>query len=271
MPIVMYSKPQHFSAAGGLPPFDFTEQTRSVDLAGNFGGERLENSTLNLLGIADTWTAMFWFKNNNQSGTNKVFRTAETGGVINLIDFSFITAGTFLVTLRNATSSIYKDYGWSALVSDTGNWHQVVITLDGATDTLTLYYDSSPTAPSSTSDPAVANPTDTARFVGLFGREGNDQQTLNGIGHQGALWDVVLDGDAVTSIFNGGDGSSFNLRENSGNYNSAANVQHWWRLGDDDSADSQIGADSGVASTLINVSDNQVGITVADDVVTDAP
>jgi len=83
----------------------------------------------------------------------------------------------------------------------------------------------------------------------------------------GAFWNVALSAAEITAVFNSGTGGAFDLGNDSGNYSSSANLQHWWRFGH---VASDIGGDSGKATVLIDMLQDAVNID-ATDIVVDAP
>jgi hypothetical protein len=69
------------------------------------------------------------------------------------------------------------------------------------------------------------------------------------------MWDVNLSAAAITSMYNGGRGSGFDLNKNSGSYVNSADLQHLWRF--DDSGDR--GKDLGNAAILKDIGVNAAG------------
>ncbi len=49
--------------------------------------------------------------------------------------------------------------------------------------------------------------------------------------HQLQLWNSVLGANEVASLYNNGAGSLVDASQNFGDYNSSANLVHWYRLG----------------------------------------
>lgn len=257
--------------------FDFSEDTRSVDFGGAGSDERLFNSTEQTLSFGASWSLMVWLKFDafNASQPTRVLlidRAGDNDNEIFMFHDESQANDPFQVFLRNQFGSTYKDYDWDNLFTpgDFGTWFQILITINSSGDVLTLYKDGSSVAASTETD-GTSSMTDQDRRIAVGSQAATNTDNFDGRMHSIAIWDVVLDADAATAIYNSGDGSNFNLRADSGNYTSSANLQHWWRLGFDNSEDAEIGADSGISSTLINISDNQENITVAGDVVEDAP
>ena len=91
--------------------------------------------------------------------------------------------------------------------------------------------------------------------------EGPRLITYSGLLGPFGVWDEVLDGAELRALTSGSFGAD--LTVNSGTYTSSANLQHWWRLGADDT---DIGAD--YAGT-INVGDDAT--VTSGNIVVDSP
>ena len=87
--------------------------------------------------------------------------------------------------------------------------------------------------------------------------------TWSGLLGASTMWDTAVIGAELGEVVSGTFG--FDLLVNSGTYTSSADLQHWWRLGQDDT---DVGADSGNAGLLFDV--NADGVN-ASGVVIDAP
>lgn len=87
--------------------------------------------------------------------------------------------------------------------------------------------------------------------------------TWSGLLGATTMWDASVTGTELGEVVSGTFG--FDLLTNSGTYTSSANLQHWFRLGRDDT---DVGADSGNAALLFDL--NADGVN-ASGVVIDAP
>ena len=115
-----------------------------------------------------------------------------------------------------------------------GNWHHVVGTIttngSGEDNTITLYIDGVARKTHSTGE---FNNTFTAHNkVIQFGRYIHGILYYNGGLDEVALWSNCLTSDEVVALYNSG--SPINLLADSGNYESASSLKHWWRFGDGD-------------------------------------
>ena len=255
----------HSIAAGA--PFD--DQQVSLDFDGS--NEYMLNNSNNTLDIANAWSVGVWWKTNDITAQDTIFRSQPSGSANMLI--ALVLRGDqandpINVSITGGVGET-KSYSWNSLVSN-NTWHFSLITWDGTT--LKLYHDGvDQGAPDSTSGDTSVTMTNTARRI-AFGTSlvvggGGLAGGFDGQIHSGGLWSVVLADAEITALYNLGEGAAFNWGSNSGSYTSSASLQHWWRLGFDSG---DIGADYGVSSTSIDVSVNAVNMD-ADDIVADYP
>ena len=242
------------------PPF--SPQLESVDLDGST--EFLANTTNNPLGIANAWTLSTVFKFDSFALGEAVitFPSAVAGDSFSSI--AMATSGTLglLVTVSDATgtptSSNQKQWRWNDVVSN-ATWVNVVVKWDGV-DLFMVVNGVDQGAPQTKFSDASITMADTARKVFIWA----DRSSVPaGAGNflYAALWDEVLTDAELLEAWNSGVAGAFDLGADSGNYASSANLQHWWRTCEDDA---DIGKDSGIASTLIDVLTNAVDISSAD-------
>lgn len=252
----------------------FESQGVSVDLNGSNEFLRSPNGTLS---IADQWTVMMWVKRTG-SGTSDEF-ILDTEGT------SFQQASAFVwqkefgvgnqsnlqVSVFDSGGTLFKQGIISGIMAS-GQWVQVALTFDGSAggDPLLAYVSGVSGNLSLTTDNTgtMDDPSTRAITIGAdpFG-SGNAEFRV----YQLAIWSSVLSSGEVGDIYNGGNPQAVDLNSNFGSYSSAASLEHWFRLGLDDSADSEIGRDWSESGNGRNVSDAQSNITIGDDVVADAP
>ena len=106
----------------------------------------------------------------------------------------------------------------SATVTDDTDWHHYVVTVSSGT--VVMYQDG--VAKSVTGDINGNNLT----IDSLGG--GGTSLGFNGKLYQVAIWNAVLDADAVTAIYNSG--VPIPLKEDKGNYDNSGNLIHLWRF-----------------------------------------
>ncbi len=213
-----------------------------------FGVDEELTSTSTTVGVADVWTVSIWVNRTNTPGTateSHIFKVSTSAG--GNADNSI----TFLLDRLNAEvprwrvnvydqSSGFQNMDWPVEPS-IGVWHNVVATWSGST--LIPYLDGVVVTPVNVSTPAVTQ-IDVARQV-FFSRDAPNSDIRI---HSTGLWNSVLTAAEILSIYNGGSGSQADLGVNFGSYVSAANLQHWWRLGF--AVEPDIGKDYGKASIL---------------------
>ena len=121
-----------------------------------------------------------------------------------------------------------KLYNSGSLLQD-GNWHHMLWTTEGASgasSSIKIYIDgdlkATQTQTSTYSD--VNTKLEIARY--------NPYNWYTGQMDEVAIWDVALDADAVTAVYNGG--QPIDLSSDDGDYDNSGDLQHWWRMGDGD-------------------------------------
>ena len=133
-------------------------------------------------------------------------------------------------TYRSATATLFRD----------GNWHHMVLTMSGSANL--MYVDGTVLASGSgqeklnyqqgaTSTGNVLLTTSGLDSIGI-GRRFFPTSPLNFTGNttEFAMWESVLDADAVTAIYNSG--KPFDLTNNRGNYDVAADLLYYYRMND---------------------------------------
>lgn len=243
---ILFTSPTPAASESHLKSIDFN----GVD-------EIMENTTENTIGIANAWSLMMWCKPTDTTFTVDapifVLDNATDLSVMSTSHIGSAAGDPFEVVLFGSTGTLFKDYLYNNLLVG-AVWQQIVLTWNGTT--LQLYKNASTVAPTSTPTNNAGTMTDTGRRVHI-----GDVGFWKGRMHSIALWSTALTAGNVTSIYNGGNGSAFDLSTVQG-----SSLQHWWKLG----KAGDIGGDSGIG-TAINVNANSVNITEADDAVTDSP
>ncbi len=230
---------------------------RSIDLDGTT--EFLEDSTTaSTMGFANAWTMNVWVRFAALPAVSpmRIFNV-QKAGAFNSIQLQAEVAGTFSAILEDSAAATFKVYTFGTTA--TATWFMVTLTWDGTT--LTTYVDGSVATPTKVTDLA-GTMTDTARFVRVGSLTGAAIELMDGLVFSPALWDTDLASAAVSTVYNAGSGSTFNLRANSGSYVSAgANLKHLWDWRDSAS----IGRDYGhISAGKFDLLNNSVGITAAD-------
>jgi len=239
----------------------FQAQTTSIEFNGV--DEQMESSTATL-GIANVWSIMVWMRRrgdaNGLANRNTIlFLDGDPSNSLSISSRGDLTGDPMRIRFTESTGLILlRDFDFTqGTFLPFDQWAQVILTWDG-TD-FTVYGDGVATTPTSSGFNA-GSMTDTTRTV-TIGENPNAPFPLSGFVHSVAIWDADIT-SAVAEIYNGGTASTFNLRTASFN----ANLQHWWRLGQDTT---DLGKDSG-KGTLIDVDENSTNIT-SDDIVSESP
>lgn len=242
------------------------EGAYSVDLNGV--DEFFFNTTNQPVGFANAWSVGVWLKPGAGAMTNnQVVVDIKLTGVNNVLFMTRGNAATGRIRWFNSasTGAGIKRYDWnSALTQDT--WQVHLATWDG-TDLLAYKDGVTLGSPDLTPIDTTGTMTNTVRNVALGGRI-TLLNPFEGRLHSCLVWDVALSPAEILTLNNGGNGAGFDPLADSGNYASSANLEHWWKLGRNGEA---LGTDFATAGTPINVGQNAQNITIADDIVQDAP
>ena len=135
---------------------------------------------------------------------------------------------------------------------------------DGASSSLDVYVDGVLVPFSGTPiDNRTDTMTNTPRSVRIAGFGGASDDRI----HSVAIWGAGLTGFDVTTLYNGGAGADPDYRVNSGTYDKAACLLHWWRLGFETG---NLGKDFGNYFPMVDVMEDNLDID-ATEVVSDFP
>jgi hypothetical protein len=251
----------------------FNEQRTSVDFNGT--NEYMADRTEQLKGYGAEWSMAFWCKPAAGSYTQRseIMVVRQLGAAPsdrryrrNLSLRGEVANDPFSVETYRGSGGVTKRYTWDGLLVQDA-WNFVVVTRTAIpAATITLYKSGVEMAPDGKAVDGNGTMADSARAV-FIGSGGEGLSFFTGRIHSTGIWGSLLSEAEALALFNGGDGRGFDWSSNSGNYISAANLQHWWRLGRDDM---DMGADSGNYALLADVDNDSVNITL-DDIVLDSP
>ena len=242
-----------------------TSHNTSIDFNGV--DERLENSTAQAIGIANTFSIMMWFRRrgdvNGLTLTNVPFEISGAGTInqIQLQSSGGVANDPFIVRMHTPfPSSIHKDHRFNLPFFPFDVWHHALLTYDGPGNLLRMYENGVLVTPSLGSFSLLSIPPmdDVApqRQV-IIGSSGSGAP-FSGFVHSVAVWDTLVD-SAIVELYNAGVASTFDL--NAASF--AGSLAHWWRLGFDPTDIGKDFAASGI-TPLINVGQNSVNIDVSD-------
>ncbi len=232
----------------------FATQEFSIEYDGGNGGSRMQGPS-SLLGIANTWTWLGWFASEDVTDAGGTLFNISGGNANRffVVQRGVAAGGTFDTSIQffsfDSGAVNIQNVHWRLLAGMQDDlWYQVVITWDGTAANRKLYWngvDQGP--PDVTTVNLDGTMTDTARVL-QFG--GGVSPNLDGRGAAVALYDKILGSAEVLETYADGQ-IDFNLGADSGNYASAANLQHWWETGK--TVSPFLGLDTGVSGALIDM------------------
>lgn len=222
-----------------FPQPGFLKQTKSLLL--DASGELGETSLTTALGVTDTFSAVIWAKNELAVSTGfdsliswRGFATQDSVH----ISASNNSVDNLLVRIRDAADTIRQNQRWDNVIDGAvagAPWHMYVVTWDGTVSGVKLYVDGVDQGASDVNSTDLDGSTmaEQNRDVRIGGFNTGAQDRWVGPIYSAGIYSNVLGSAEVTAMYNSGNARDFNLLENSGSYNSAANLLHYYRLGID--------------------------------------
>ena len=128
-------------------------------------------------------------------------------------------------------------------------WSHIVLTYDDSTysNSPVIYVNGDSTLLNANNTPESGETAvSDASYDLRIGFSNNETQPFKGNIDEVAIWDVILDADAVSAIYNSG--SPIDLTKASGDYDNEGDLIGWWRMGD--------GTEAGEGSTIYDMSNN---------------
>jgi|TARA_Y100000310_G_scaffold41155_1_gene38575 hypothetical protein len=210
------------SLTGGAPPEAVYANNYSTVLAGDDDYVQIaHHSTIN---IGSNLTVSAWIKTdtkaNQQTIISKGDSSSEDSWYVELLNIS----GKVRAGIQNDSDYILE-HGTADLTDDA--WHHVVVVIN--TDATLVYVDGSrQDGTNLTNGSETDSMTNTSTlYIGQRYHDGNGRY-WTGLIDEVALWDVVLDADAITAIYNSGD--PMDLTADSGNYDNSSDLISYWRF-----------------------------------------
>jgi len=164
---------------------------------------------------------------NKATGGYEVNLSSDGAGTNNTrIDFQIGVSNTGSGSKGYLIATVAK-----ATVTGFSGWKNIVATYDGETAKLFVNGDGSTGvtnaagAASSTIEYATSGPATQVREL-AFGNNNGHNYDYNGLIDDVAIWNVALDQDNITKVYNSG--TPFDLRTNDGDYNQSANLVGFW-------------------------------------------
>lgn len=161
-----------------------------------------------------------WIKSSTDEDSKYVFANQRGTGNSNF-SLRFFTDGNRIRLFTWNGSSLDATTAPSDSDITDGNWHHVVAT--GKTSEQKIYIDGS--LETTATNAFSMEPSADTCSIGNFNNTANFQGQINDL----ALWNVVLDADAVTAIYNGG--KPTNLTFDSGNYDNSSALVAYYKMG----------------------------------------
>ena len=177
----------------------------------------------------------FWVKlNDGQPSANITLLGSKNTNSEDVCHVTVVTDGT--IRVRYHANYDPCDYTTDAAVFSDGanDWKHVCVTVTKTTNTaIAIYVDGAVVAGTLTN--AVAEAAHAAWtstldvYIGGLNSEGSAANMWVGNIDEVALWNVALDADAVTAIYNSG--KPFDLNYDRGNYDNSSALVAYWRMG----------------------------------------
>tara|TARA_Y100001951_G_scaffold95684_1_gene93453 strand:+ start:237 stop:1046 length:810 start_codon:yes stop_codon:yes gene_type:complete len=148
-------------------------------------------------------------------------------------------------------------YGSSRGTTDIadGGWHHIVCTVSGGGSgtemTMRVYTDGS----LEDTDSNTATYTAATAKVRIGGNWYSSYYSNANIDEVG-VWDVALDADAITQLYNSG--VPTDLQTDSGNYDNSGDLVHYWRMGEGDSYPTIEDNEGSLDMTMTNMSSGDI-------------
>lgn len=185
------------------------------------------------LDISPDITMSCWFKTTSTTNVTLMSKWGFAAGGHRAYLLSVSVGKIRVIISEDGLSDLLKskDYLTTAAFND-GNWHHVAATLDTSGNVLKIYVDGVDQAVVKSFDFALTSIVNSADPVNIGAFNSGGVQLMDGHIDEPSLWDTALSASEVTAIYNSG--TPIDLKNNHGNYVSAANLVAWWRMGDID-------------------------------------
>ena len=211
------------SGDGGLPPF---LNTYSLSFDGT--NDYLTPSTN--ISISGAKTVTFWVY---PDSFNNRCVLAGGGGASYWFFWGSSTAA-YIVSASYPVRSSGSNVSWTA-----GQWYHIGIVDDGA-GTITPYINGNAQDTMSVSGKSFA--------IGTIGNL--TAHYFDGLLDEIGFWNTALGASEISEIYGSSGNREFDLTANSGNYSSSSSLQHYYRMGDNDSGSSSTVTDNAGSKNL---------------------
>ena len=200
---------------------------QSIDLDGST--EFLAHTTQSTIGLANEFSINVWVRGTSSAGGTQrdILHTKPSASNVNRISLVLTddsAASPFNILLYTSAGTLFKDYDFGSFTVNT--WTMLTITWDETN--LKVYQDGVAQTPTPNTDNS-GTMTDTSRVM-LVGSTTAPAASWAGFLFSLAMWTTELAAAEITAIDAGT--STFNVRENSGDYASRATMTHLYDFRD---------------------------------------
>ena len=221
--------PHGFLTTQAEAPSEAFENTYSVEFDGVNDFILVPDSTS--LDITGAFSISAWVK--SDGGSDEVLISKEGFPVSGDFKRGWALWSDGYWTDSGVTLYIWNGSSLSSVVTGspltTGEWSHVVAVYEPSTS-IKIYVNGSLSATNTTSIPASINSTTADIAIGRWTTAYGTSYPFGGNIDELGIWNVSLDSDAVTALYNSG--SPIDLSSDSGDYDNSSNLQGWWRMGD---------------------------------------
>ena len=223
--------PHGFLTTQAEAPSEAFENTYSVEFDGSNDYVDL-GSTVGVYDAGDAFSVSFWFYFTDAAPLTIhraiIGRSSTTVGWVARLHDAHGGAVRLSFALTQGALA-YKAQASSALTANT--WYHAVCTYGGAspvtTGSINVYINGSVDNDVTDSNGTVSSfAYSTNTKIGSIDSAWFFEGKIDEVG----VWDVALDSDAVTALYNSG--SPISLSSDSGDYDNSSNLEGWWRMGD---------------------------------------
>lgn len=198
--------------------------------------------------VSQAFSISFWVKPNNLAATRcLISKCSNDANVWGYNIQHIITTGAIQVQMRTPTSNTIHAFT-SALTA--GVWQHVVMTYSGASNINgSRIYRNSVIGDTPASAALTSTFLNTASFV--VGARNTSFPFVGNI-DEVSVWNKALSQTEVTELYNSGQPGNLN------DHSAYANLQSWWRMGDNDTYPTILDQKGSVNGTMTNMASNDI-------------
>lgn len=200
--------------------------TYSIDFDGVNDYVDLGTGLNSSLELGDSFSYSAWIKFSAGSTNRTIISSLQASGPKGTQLRVLSTEAIRIIFVQSG--AVYKYVDSSVLAVDT--WHHVVATYDGSNTIggINLYINGSLNNNSTGTSGTLTSITSVESLK--IGKYSTSSNMYSGKIDEVGIWDVELDSDAVSALYNSG--SPISLSSDSGDYDNSSDLIGWWRMGD---------------------------------------